>query len=294
MTVFNEYYKLLRVSHWFKNVIVFFGWLIAVLFVPAENAQISLSLAVVAFFMASMVSSANYVINQITDIKHDKEHPNKRDRPLPAGNISIESAFLLGAGLFLTTFIISLYFFNDYFTLCIMALWIAGIIYNVRPVRAKDRPALDVLVESSNNPIRLLIGWFTVTQTVFPPLSLLFLTWSSAAILMTGKRYDELAHYGTKLHPYRTTFTYYSLNTLKLLLYLYSFLTLMFMITFALNYNNDYLYVVPLLALFLFWLVKLIVGGDAEARRVEDFVKRKDFMTYFMLLMGAILFVHFR
>lgn len=294
MTVLNEYFKLLRVNHWFKNVMVFFGWLIAVLFLSQSNVLATLIMAVVAFFLSSLVSSANYVVNQITDTKHDKKHPDKRNRPLPSGKISIESAFLLGVGVFLIAFFVSLYFFNDYFTLSIVILWIAGLLYNVRPIRAKDRPIIDVLVESSNNPIRFLVGWFTVTQNIFPPVSILLLTWTSAAILMTGKRYDELAHYGTKLHPYRKTFTYYSLNTLKILLYLYSFLTLLFMVMFAINYNNNYLYFVPLLALFLAWIVQIITKGDADARSVEDFVKRKDFITYFLMLMAALLFVHFK
>jgi hypothetical protein len=34
-----------------------------------------------------------------------------------------------------------------------------GIFYNVRPMRTKDRAYLDVISESINNPLRLMIGW---------------------------------------------------------------------------------------------------------------------------------------
>lgn len=292
--IIKKYLELLRVHHWFKNFMVLFGWLLAVLFIPSPNIQITLAKVFIGFLLASLVSSANYVVNQITDIDHDRKHPDKKNRPLPSGKISVEIAFLLGIGVFLISFLISLYFFNDYFVLSIIVLWVAGLIYNVRPIRAKDRPIIDVIVESSNNPIRLLIGWFTVTQSTLPPTSILLLTWSSAAILMTGKRYDELAHYGTKLYPYRKTFTYYNLSTLKILLYFYSFLSILFMSIFALKYEMDYLYTVPILILFLSWLVRSILKGKAEARSVEDFVKRKDFMVYFLILMFAILFVYFK
>ena len=47
-----------------------------------------------------------------------------------------------------------------------------GLIYNVPPIRSKERPYLDVLSESINNPIRLLLGWFVVTERELPPASL--------------------------------------------------------------------------------------------------------------------------
>ncbi len=38
-----------------------------------------------------------------------------------------------------------------------------GVLYNVKPFRTKDIAYLDVLSESINNAIRLLLGWFFVT-----------------------------------------------------------------------------------------------------------------------------------
>ncbi len=48
------------------------------------------------------------------------------------------------------------------FIACIFAL--QGVVYNVPPFRTKDRPYLDVISESINNPIRLTIGWAMVDQ----------------------------------------------------------------------------------------------------------------------------------
>lgn len=45
--------------------------------------------------------------------------------------------------------------------------------YNVRPLRTKDRVYLDVLSESLNNPIRLLMGWAMIDSSSLPPVSLL-------------------------------------------------------------------------------------------------------------------------
>ena len=45
------------------------------------------------------------------------------------------------------------------------ALWIMGCLYNFSPVRTKDVPYLDVLTESINNPLRLLLGWSAIIDT---------------------------------------------------------------------------------------------------------------------------------
>ena len=66
-----------------------------------------------------------------------------------------------------------------------------GIIYNVRPIRSKDRIYLDVLSESINNPLRLLLGWSAVLAGMLPPSSILMAYWMGGAFLMAVKRYAE-------------------------------------------------------------------------------------------------------
>ena len=43
-----------------------------------------------------------------------------------------------------------------------------GPVYNVPPIRTKEIPYVDVITESFNNPIRLLLGWFAVTAGRIP------------------------------------------------------------------------------------------------------------------------------
>jgi decaprenyl-phosphate phosphoribosyltransferase len=49
-----------------------------------------------------------------------------------------------------------------------LSLWIMGCIYNIPPVRSKDKPYFDVLSESVNNPIRLMLGWYATGITILP------------------------------------------------------------------------------------------------------------------------------
>jgi len=49
-----------------------------------------------------------------------------------------------------------------------------GMCYNIPPIRTKKKVYLDVISESINNPIRLVLGWFIITSAIYPPSSLLF------------------------------------------------------------------------------------------------------------------------
>src|SRR5438309_2292720 len=62
---------------------------------------------------------------------------------------------------------------NGPFLYSSLALLVMGCIYNIPPVRSKDLPYADVLSESINNPLRLMLGWFAVAPGDFPPASLL-------------------------------------------------------------------------------------------------------------------------
>ncbi|MDR3667627.1 MAG: decaprenyl-phosphate phosphoribosyltransferase [Ignavibacteriaceae bacterium] len=85
-----NYIKLVRVPQWIKNLFVFVPLLFSqnifnkAYFLPAFSA----------FLMFCLVSSIVYIFNDIVDIDADKLHPTKRNRPLPAGLISIRSSVI--------------------------------------------------------------------------------------------------------------------------------------------------------------------------------------------------------
>ena len=72
---------------------------------------------------------------------------------------------------------------NGWFALAALALWVMGVLYNVKPIRTKELPYLDVLSESINNPIRLFLGWFPLIPDRVPPLSLVLSYWMVGRLL---------------------------------------------------------------------------------------------------------------
>jgi 4-hydroxybenzoate polyprenyltransferase len=86
-----------RPKQWTKNLILFGPLVFAYKLLSPEL----LLRAIAAFVSFCLVSSAMYALNDALDVDGDRQHPAKRDRPLPSGQISLGHALawavLLGA-----------------------------------------------------------------------------------------------------------------------------------------------------------------------------------------------------
>jgi len=74
----------LRPHQWLKNVLVFLP-----VAVSHSVTQPHLLAALLAFAAFSLVSSSGYVLNDLMDLRADRAHPRKRDRPLASGRLPI-------------------------------------------------------------------------------------------------------------------------------------------------------------------------------------------------------------
>ena len=70
--------------------------------------------ALSAFLVFCLASSAIYVINDIVDIEADKAHPIKKNRPLPSGQVTIQSAIIIAALLLILVFWLMMYFNKEF------------------------------------------------------------------------------------------------------------------------------------------------------------------------------------
>ena len=186
----KNYVKIARPDHWIKNLFILPGVAIAFLIIGRQSMGGVLLRLVIGFFATCLIASANYVINEWLDAEFDKYHPTKKFRPVVSENLKFgivmaEYAVLAVAGLALSLLINKSFFFTE------LWLLVMGVLYNVKPVRTKDIPYFDVLSESVNNMIRLLLGWFTVTSSALPPGSILIGYWMGGAFLMGIKRFAE-------------------------------------------------------------------------------------------------------
>lgn len=189
-----EYLKVARIDHWLKNIFIVFGHAVAIVLVFDLDITPSLVWAAgLSLIPACLIASANYILNEILDAPFDRLHPTKKHRGIPAGKVSVPILWGVMAGLVAVGFGLALWWFpNPGYTAALGLLLFSGLVYNVQPIRLKDRAYLDVIAESFNNPIRLWLGWYALTPTLAPPpLSIMLAWWAFGGLLMTGKRYSE-------------------------------------------------------------------------------------------------------
>ncbi len=292
----SAYVAIARPDHWFKNVFMVLGVLLAFFYYPqllSWQAVLPLCLAMAA---TCLVASSNYVLNEILDAPRDRSHPFKQVRPIPSGLVRLPIAYaewvlLAVVGLGLAALVNRPFFFASLF------LPVMGLIYNVPPVRSKELPYLDVLSESINNPIRLLLGWFAVSATQFPPVSLLVSYWMIGAFFMASKRFAE---YRTIADPqraaaYRTSFRHYNEEKLLISMFFYVTSFALFLGVFIIRYHLELILIFPLVAGFVCYYLHVAFKKDSAAQNPERLYREKGLMAYLVLCVVAffvLMFVH--
>jgi 4-hydroxybenzoate polyprenyltransferase len=86
--VFTGLIKTMRPKQWVKNVFIF-----APLTFDVKLFNLYyLAKTLAGFVLLCLISGAVYIVNDLADIKQDRQHPEKRKRPLPSGQLSIHVA----------------------------------------------------------------------------------------------------------------------------------------------------------------------------------------------------------
>lgn len=222
-----EYIKICRPDHWLKNIFILFGHVVAWTLVLNFQWDANLiGIAALSLIPACLIASANYILNEILDAPFDAMHPTKKLRGIPAGKVKVSILWWIKAALIVLAFALcQLWHFNWAYQTALLLLLISGVVYNVRPLRLKDRAFLDVIAESFNNPIRLWLGYYAlVPPHSVPPASIVLAWWFFGALLMTGKRYSEFRFIDDAALSgcYRKSFQIYTEKTLILAMITYA------------------------------------------------------------------------
>lgn len=292
----KDYLAIARFDHGTKHIFVIPGIILAYMLRGVHTDALVQSL-IFGFLCVVCIASANYVINEFLDREFDKHHPTKSERSavqrrMSGKIVAIEWAVFVICGLACAALASKLMFL----VACLFAL--QGIVYNVSPMRTKNVAYLDVLSESINNPIRLMVGWAIVDPTSLPPASLILSYWLGGAFLMAAKRLSEYreiaaAHGTALLVRYRASFANYSEVSLTASCISYSLLSVTFLSIFLVKYRIEYILLMPfVVALFTCYFAMSTQPGSS-AQRPERLFRESRLIAIVVSLVAVFLLTSF-
>jgi 4-hydroxybenzoate polyprenyltransferase len=194
----------MRPKQWIKNVFIFSG----LIFSQNLFDLFLLAKVLLGFGVFCLGASSIYIFNDLNDIEKDKEHPKKSKRPLAAGQLSVEKAYVTSA-ILATSALVGSYLLNLSFFAILLAYVLMNIAYSIK---LKHLVILDVMCIAFGFVFRVLAG--TTLVGVKPSDWLLICTITISLFLGFCKRRHELALIGTNATNHRRVLSDYSISFL--------------------------------------------------------------------------------
>ena len=224
----------MRPTHWIKNAFVAAPILFSKQFlVPVAWAQCAL--AVGAF---CLLSSAVYLINDVADRGRDREHPDKRNRPVASGRLGVRTALIAAgvlvlAGLGLALLVGRIWYSPNHvmggyeLLACAMAYLALNLLYSMV---LKMYAIIDVIIVALGFVLRAMAGAAAIQVAISPWLVVCTFT-LTLFIALTKRRGEMLGLPAEKAAASRSAIRGYSPQLLE---YMLSVSTAMAILTYTL------------------------------------------------------------
>jgi decaprenyl-phosphate phosphoribosyltransferase len=182
LTFISMIFRLLRAKQWSKNLLIFAAPIGAGITPSISEVKIGI-LGLIGF---SLSASGIYVLNDFRDRQLDRNHPQKKYRPIASGSVSEKVAYPLSISLFMAALIVVGDFGTEaIFTVCCYLL--INILYTIR---LKTFPVLELGIVAAGYSLRILFGAqiFNLVASSWLMVS----TFAAAFGVIAAKRKSEL------------------------------------------------------------------------------------------------------
>lgn len=276
MTKVFDLIRLMRYKQWYKNLVI----LLPIIFVGQLFNGDFLVKIIIGLVALCLVSSSNYIINDIFDRKRDQLHPEKKLRPIASGKVRVWEGIIIAIILLVLSLWVAFKLNIDFF-IVVLVLFILTFFYSIW---LKKEPFVDILLIAVNFVLRAVAGGYILNLKISPWLILcpFFLS----LFISIGKREADIILLKEKAVEHKVTAKYYTRSLTNALVAIFtSSLVISYGLYSFLSNFPGLLLSLPFALYTIFRYLYLIYSGSKIARHPELVYRDKK------LLLGIFLWV---
>ena len=281
--------KAMRPRQWTKNGFLFF----ALIFDKQLFLLHPFLRTLEGFALFCLISSAVYLFNDISDVEADRNHPEKRFRPIASGKLPIPVALTVALLLTFVSLPIA-YLLSPIFALILASYLVINLLYSRW---LKHVSILDVLIVSSGFVLRVAAGVALITVERFSPW-LYMITILFSLYIGLGKRRAEMNLLAEGASAHRKVFDGYTIPLLDQYITIVSGMTIVAysLYTFSapnLPANHTMMLTIPFVVYGIFRYLQLIQIGHAAGSPDEVALKDRPLQITVLLWGLAVIAVFY-
>ncbi len=206
LRVFIGLVRTMRPRQWTKSLFIF----PAIIFDGKLFDGEALFQVTITILLFTLTAGAVYIINDVVDMDHDRQHPRKKYRPIPSGQLSVPIAIVVAAAFPIVSVVVAIALNRPLLAVVLSTYFILQVLYTLA---LKHIVIIDLLVVTAGFVLRVTAGVVAVEVDNFSAW-LYVCSGLLALFLIIGKRRQELVTLGDAAVDARRIFRDYNLPML--------------------------------------------------------------------------------
>lgn len=272
---FGQIFKLMRPKQWIKNFFVF----AAMIFSGKFTSTYILIMNIFVFIMFCLISSSVYVLNDLVDVSKDRQHPQKKNRPIASGKVTKFQAILVEIILLAVVFIIS-YNINLRLLAVFLIYFIMNVLYSFK---LKNIIIVDVMIITFGFVLRVESGSILTNVQLSPWMILCTILIS--LFMALNKRKSEIITLKDKSGAHRKILDEYSVELIDNMLTIVtpSILIAYCLYTFSSIQSRTMMITIPFVLYGIFRYQYLMMKNNIGGKPEDVFQKDIPFLINIVL-----------